>query len=206
MSGRPDRGGFTLTEMLLVTMLMGMLGAALAVSLLVSRNSYASSDAFLGVQYEARRALDATLRELREAGQIAPIVNQPRVDFQLARGFGLPAPCPPNAVCWGTENPVFPTGWIHYVVDGVTDPTNPRLVRCVSPNQADIIPADVPGGFAACRVLANHVGAFSATFTGGSARSVTLAMGVVRTSPNLPGGTMSTLPALLRTRVRLRNA
>jgi len=199
------RAGFTLVEILLVLALFSGLLAVLLASFLVSRTSYVSADAFVQVQQEARRAFDAMVKELREAGRVnnSVAIASPgvqRLDFQIDRGYDAAA-C--GGVCWGSDDPAFPTGWVHYVVDAATPPA-PRLMRCVTAGRLDPMPAN----FAGCRVLANHVSAdlANSAFTyDHSNRLVTVRLQAVLTSQQLPGGSVGTTPAPLLTQIRLRN-
>ena len=197
--------GFTLVEILFVLALFSGLLAALMASLLVSRTSYVSADAFVQVQQEARRAFDAMVKELREAGRVnndASIASPgvQRLDFQINRGYDAVA-C--GGVCWGSDDLALPTGWVHYVLDAATPPA-PRLMRCVTAGRLDPMPAD----FAGCRVLANNVSAAVAnssfTYDHGN-RIVTVRFQATLISQQLPGGSVSTTPAPLMTQVRLRN-
>ncbi|MBI2104359.1 MAG: type II secretion system protein [Candidatus Omnitrophica bacterium] len=199
------RAGMTLIEILFVLVIFGGLLATLMASLLVSRTSYVSADAFVQVQQEARRAFDVMVKELREAGQVnnnvaIAVPGVQRLDFQIDRGYDAAA-C--GGVCWGTENPAFPSGWVHYVLDAATPPA-PRLMRCVTAGRLDPMPAD----FAGCRVLANHVSAALANssfvYDHGN-RIVTVRLQASLTSQQLPGGTIGTTPVPLMTQVRLRN-
>ena len=201
---RPD-AGFTLIEIFVVTALFTALMAAMLASLLVGRSSYASADAYIQVQQEARRAFDSMVRELREGGNVngsasiaAPGVQ--RLDLQISRGYDATA-C--GGICWGTESATFPNGWIHYVLD-TSDPQRPRFMRCVTANRLDPMPAQ----FVGCRVLANSVssGLASTAFTYDHAnRMVTIKLQASVTSKQLPGGSMQAAPTPLTTRVRLRN-
>ena len=197
--------GLTLVEVLIVIALFSGILGALLVSLLVSRTSYVSADAYVQVQQEARRAFDHMVKELHHAGQVNnnnSIVDPPvqQLDFQVARGYDAAA-C--GGICWGSDDAAFPTGWIHYVLD-TADAQNARLMRCVTANRLDAMPAD----FAGCRVLANRVNPLLAnssfTYDHGN-RVVTVRLQTSITSLQLPGGTMGTAPAPLVTRVRLRN-
>lgn len=200
-----DRG-FTFVEVLIVVAIFMGLSAALLASLLVSRASYVSADAYVQVQQEARRAFDSMVKELHQAGRINNNVSildpgVQRLDFQIVLGYDA-AVC--GGVCWGSDDPTLPNGWLHYVLD-TADPQNARFMRCVSANRLDPMPA----GFAGCRVLANRVNPALAnssfTYDHGS-RTVTVRLQTSITSPQLPGGTVGTAPAPLLTRVRLRNA
>lgn len=201
-----DRRGFTLVEMLVVLGIFGGIVGALLVSLLVSRTSYVSADAYIQVQQEARRAFDSLVRELHHAGRVNNDVSllEPgaqRLDLQIVRSYDAAA-C--GGICWGSDDPALPTGWVHYVLDAA-DAQNARLMRCVTANRLDAMPAD----FAGCRVLANRVNPLLAnssfTYDHGN-RVVTVKLQTAITSPQLPGGLMGTAPAPLLTRVRLRNA
>lgn len=199
--------GLTLTEMLFVITILVVLVGVLLVSLLVSRLSYLSAEAYVQVQEQARRAFNAVVQELHQAGHVNNdvAIAEPgvqRLDFQIVRapGYDLAA-CGGN--CWGTDTPALPSGWIHYVLDP-TDPQNPRLMRCVTANRLDPMPA----GFAGCRVLAIYVNpslaATSFTYDQGN-RIVTVRIQNSISSLQLPGGSMGTTPVPLITRVRLRN-
>ena len=198
--------GLTLVEVLIVIAIFSGILGALLVSLLVSRTSYVSADAYLQVQQEARRAFDSMVRELHHAGRVNNDVSllEPgaqRLDLQIARGYDAAA-C--GGICWGTDDSALPNGLIHYVLD-TADAQNARLMRCVSANRLDPMPA----AFAGCRVLSNRVNPLLANssfvYDHGS-RAVTVRLQTAITSPQLPGGTMGTTPAPLITRVRHRNA
>jgi hypothetical protein len=179
--------------------ILSVLLAALLSSLLVSRNSYLSTDASVQVQEEARRAFRVMTQELRAAGNVnndasTDPAGVQRLDFQLARRYDAAA----AAVVWGSET--TDGAWVHYV----SDAPNRRLMRCVTANQLDAMPA----GFAGCRVLANAVSAPLAdtAFTYDHARlEVTIRLQTALASSQLPGGTLQVSPTPLTTRVRLRN-
>ena len=158
--------GFTLVEVMIVALLFLVVGGALLTTFLTGRTSYLSSDAFVLVQQEARRAFDVMVRELREAsasgGCAANATNGGlQLNFQVAQGYnqaGCPntACCPSgncaNAICWGSE--VAGNPWIHYALvdgDGNAATGNDRqLVRSLNKNaERNNVSA------AACRVLAN---------------------------------------------------
>jgi len=194
MRGQRWRAGLALLELLVVGIAFSLLLAALLSSLMVGRSSYLSADASVRVQEEARRAFQTATQELREAGN----VNSPgaqRLDFQTARSYDGAA-C--GGICWGTDDAGLPNGWLHYVVDAAEG----RLMRCVTANRDDFMPAN----FAGCRVLANdvNVNAAATSFAYDTAnRVVTVSLQTAITSAQLPGGSMAS-PAL-QTRVRLRN-
>lgn len=198
------RGGFTLTEVLVVVVIFAIILGVLLISFLISKNTYVSSDAYVQIQQEARRAFDAMAKELHQAGQVnngvtigAPGVQ--RLDFQIVRAYDQAA-CGGN--CWGTDDATLPNGWVHYVLD-TTSAQNARFVRCVTANRLDPMPA----GFAGCRVLANHLDPdlASTTFTyDHPTRVVAVTLQPVITSPHLAGGSLTTA-APLTIRIRLRN-
>ena len=198
--------GLTLTELLVVITLLTMVVGALLVSLLVSQASHFSAEAYVQVQQEVRRAFDHMVKELREAGRVnnGVAIAEPgvqRLDFQIIQGYDA-VTC--GGICWGTDDAAFPTGWIHYVVDA-TDPQHTRLMRCATANRLDPMPA----GFAGCRVLANNVNADLAqsAFTYDAANGIiTLKIQTAVVSQQLPGGSLSSTPAPVTTRVRLRNS
>ena len=197
--------GFTFVEVLAVTAVLGGLVGTLLLMLLMGRTSYDSAEASIQVQQEARRALDAVGRELREAGQVNNNVSigEPGVqqlDFQVSRGYDS-AGC--GGVCWGTNEPGLPDGWLHYVVDAA-DARNIRMMRCATAGRLDAMPA----GWAGCRVVANALsGAVADTaFTyDDAARLVTLRVQARLVSTRLAGGSAAASPAPLVSRVSLRN-
>lgn len=188
--------GFTLVELLIVVGALGVVTAATLLMFTSSHQTLRSSDAYLHVQQEARRALDAMSRELREAdhidtestGQGEDATDATRLNFQIARGYDV-AGCEEDAICWGndTDN----DGWVHYVRNGT------QLVRCQS-DASDTSIAD----YADCRILANDAESFLVSYTG-SSRTVSLELQVEQISDLLPGGASGT--GTLHTHVRLRN-
>ena len=202
--GRAQRG-FTMVELMIVALIMVILSGGVMVLFLTGRQSYLSADAFIVVQQEARKAFDNMVRELRESGNInIPAGNVRRLDFQVARGYNLAAPCPANAICWGNENAA--NEWVHYVITGNTQSV--QLVRCLS-NARDTVFAD----YSACRVLAQYVD--SSTDGAGNIRSrftwdavnqtVVLSLQIRYANPGIPDGFQQAAPVPLVARVRLRN-
>ncbi|GEM_PF-1564557 len=139
--------GFTLIELLVVIVIFGGIMAALMVAFLISESSYHTADSYVQVQQEARRAFDAMVKELREAGWDA--TNKPtvpgcagcgatgdrvwitnagtyvlnntagnRIDFQVALGYDLSTTV--------TGCPIAAVCW------GAQNPLNPA-----QPNQAN---------------------------------------------------------------------
>ena len=176
----------TLLEVLIATALFTVLAGVLSVSLMIGRRSYVSADAYVYVQQEARRAFDVMLKELRNAGQVSPAgAFVQRLDFQIGTGYTTAALCPSgvppqNGICWGTDDLAFPAGWLHYALDTVTFPTNPRLMRCATSTQLDHLAT--PAAFAGCRVLSNRVNTDPARtqflYTAGTIKTVTITLQV----------------------------
>ena len=201
------RRGFTLMEVLVTVVIFGVVLGVLLVSFLVSKNTYVSSDAYVRIQQEARRAFDSMVKELHQAGQVnnsvaiaAPGVQ--RLDFQIVRAYDAVACAATNGNCWGTDDAALPNGWLHYVLD-TADANNARFMRCVTANRLD----PMPGGFAGCRVLANSLNPALAstafTYDHGN-RMVTVMLQPTIISSQLVGGSLTTANPLT-TRVRLRN-
>lgn len=188
--------GFSLVELLIVIAALGMVLAATMLMFTSGHQSMRSGDAYLQVQQEARRALGAMSRELREADHIdtditaqgEDAVDAARLNFQIARGYDV-AGCEDDAICWGNED--SNDGWVHYLRNGA------QLVRCQS-DAADTVIAD----YSACRVLANDAQAFEVSYTDAS-RTVSMELHVEKSSDMLPGGASGT--GTLHTHVRLRN-
>ncbi len=97
--------GFTLIEILMVSVIMAVILGAILVTFVSGQASYMSMDSSIQVQEEARRAFDAMVREIREAGSVTPtttVNGKPALDFQVALGYNLTLTgCNPNAICWG---------------------------------------------------------------------------------------------------------
>ena len=197
--------GFSLVEVVIVTLISVVVLGALYAGALVSRKSYAFTDSSVRVQEGIRRAFSTMLAELRESVNVnnnVSIANPgvQRLDFQLSRGYDAAA-C--SGVCQGSDDPAWPTGWVHYLVD-TTTPQRVRLMRCVTANRLDTMPANFNG----CRVLANDVSSAltdSAFRYDSATRVITVQLPTSVTSQDLPNGRMVASPAPLVMRVRLRN-
>ena len=192
----PPRAGFTLTEILVVILLLLVIGGGLLTVLLIGQTSYISSDAYVQVQQEARKAFDNAVQELRQAGNVSLSADANQLHFQIARGYNTEAACQgPAATCWGSE---AATGeWVHLVVTG--DGDGVQMVRCVTAGVVNPVT-----DFTGCRVLANSVKGGTSSFAYDAAnRVVTLILEFEYRNSALPGGRQTTSP--LTARVRLRN-
>ena len=190
--------GFTLIELLIVAVALALVTGAIMLMFTSGHDSFLSTNAYLHVQQEARRALEAMSTELRTANHLdteltnaeenTPAGGATRLNFQISRGYDVNG-CTADAVCWGndTDN----DGWVHYLV------SNTQLFRCQSSNPDTNIM-----DFSACRVLANDAHSFLVDYASGT-RTVTLRLQVRNTSTLLPGGAMET--GTLRVQTRLRN-
>lgn len=102
---KTNRQGFTLPEALMVTGILGIVVGAMFVNSVNQQNAFFSMDNTIQAQEEVRRAMDVMVKELREANaQTCSAVkanNNSKLDFQLALGYNLAAPCPADATCWG---------------------------------------------------------------------------------------------------------
>jgi len=198
----------TLVEVLVVSALFGIIAATLLTGFLTGRNSYLSADAYIHVQQQARQAFDIMTKELRNAGKVnnnisilAPGVQ--RLDFQIDQGYDTTA-C--GGICWG-DGTTPPGRWIHYELQV----PNVRLVRYTTAAQLDPMPDPACG--VGCRVLANNVNTNLAATSfryDDTNKTVTCLLQILMTSPQLPGGSMSTggsgaNPLPLRTQIQLRN-
>jgi len=198
--------GFTLIELMMVSLLLTIIGGGLLTAFLSGQTSYLSADAYVQVQQEARKGFDNMIRELRES---KPSTASPTMDngngagsqlnLQIARGYNIAGCDTPPAICWGSE--AANGQWVHYAVVG-TSP-NKQLVRCVNASEAGAITSG-----AGCRVLANKIkvpnSANSATFTFSAPdNSVTMNLEVELQNAVLPTGRQTT--GVVTSRVRLRN-
>ncbi|MBI4354351.1 MAG: hypothetical protein HY595_03860 [Candidatus Omnitrophica bacterium] len=180
------------------------IGGTLAVSLLMNQRAFVTSEAYTYVQQQARRALDAMVKELREAGDIdSPTTTQDqdftsaaRLNFRIARNYDEVA-C--GGICWGNDTTTL--GWVHYLLD-TTDAQHARLLRCQS-TPADGSDAGITD-FSGCRTLSNDVQTFQVDYAD-SAKTVTIRLENRLSSQQIATGGLSTTPSPLRTQVRLRN-
>lgn len=192
------RRGLTLVELLIVTLLAAIVFGTLVVALMIGRTSLLSTDAYVLVQEEARRAFDTMTKELHESGNVdtelsaagADASNATRLNIQLTRGYNV-AGCTANAICWG--NDATNGGWVHYLVNSAI------LYRCQSA-ASDTAITD----FSGCRTIIRDVQTFSVDYSSAN-KTVTVRLATRYSSFQLPGGQMTTTPAPLRTQVRLRN-
>jgi len=160
--------GFTLVEILVVSVLMLVLGGALLTVFLVGQTSSISADAYIQVQQEARKALDIMVRELRESAKVSCNIaawpagalqecttntNDRRLNFQVVLGYGTTSPCNPDpGICLGANN--VKNNWVHYAIINGPNGTK-QLVRYVDASELGATPAVCNP--ASCRVLANNV-------------------------------------------------
>ena len=208
---RQRLSGFTLVEVLIVTLLLFIVGGGLLSTFLTGQASFLSGEAYVQVQQEARRAFDAMVRELREAGMltnpITTLANPKQLNFQVALDYNA------GAVQWGAA--AGDTGaWLHYAIKNLG--SGAQLIRYrTGPGTEQELP---PNTCAAptCRVLANNVRLETGTSTTpGNTRAadtflydatnkvVTINLQCERNDPKLPGGRQAT--PVLSSRVKLRN-
>lgn len=205
---QPVRGerGLSLMELMVTLAMLSVLVGVILGTFMIGRSSYTSADTYVQVQQAARQAFDNMVKELHGAGLVNNnvAIAEPgvqRLDFQISRGYDVAA-C--GGICWGTDDPAIPTGWVHYIVDA-SNAQNVRLMRCVTAGRLDAM----PGGFAGCRVLSNNVNgnlANTALAYDHANRTVLLRLQTLVTSSQVAGGTMRAAPTALTTHIRLRNA
>jgi len=198
--------GFTLVELLFVMAIFSGIIGALLLTFVVGRNSYLSSDAYIQVQQEARRAFDTMVKELREAGGTVTATAGPpsQLQFQIALGFNL-AGCAVNAVCWGAlnQNGSNQPGWsVRYRVSGT------QVIREVLDQNSTVQPGT--------RVLANNVnngvgadGQAATQFSyDGTNRVVTIRLDMAQPPGPVPknvGAVQDAFRPRLSTQIKLRN-
>ena len=191
---RLQRRGMSLVEAILSVVIFVVIAAGILVSMLMGNRSYVVNDAVVHVQEEVRRAFDSMVTELREAGgAVAVTGGGSGLEFQLALGYNLAAPCLASAVCWGARdlNGVNQALWlIRYRLNGtqlireVLNNANPRVVQST-------------------RVLANDVSSVAFTY---NTNIVRVQLQIRDTRPQLPGGGLNAGVVPIVTQVRLRNA
>ena len=224
--------GFSLAEIIIVAFLMVLVGGALIVVMISGPISLRSSDAYVLVQEEARKALNAMLRELRQAGpstgttqiRVNPFNPNPQLDFQMARlydnnicGAGTACGNPDGTICRGTCWGDVNTGeWLHLVWLPANPPTTPtpQLIRCatgVGTRDTVINNGNIPGvcnGGAGFQVLANNVGNVQFILVSAAQKLWRVTLQVTYANAALPNGSMSLTPpggTPLTAEVRLRN-
>ena len=181
-------------ELMLALVVFTIVSGLVLVSILTSNQTYATSQALVNVQQEARRALQFMARELRGAGGAVTGWGSSQFNFQLGLGYNLAGTVPgclPDAFCWGAidANGTPNFNWsVRYMVNGT------QLVREV---------LDTGGVVTGMRVLANNVSQITFTDVGGAANTVGLHLQVVQQGPLFPGG-VKTSPGTLHMQVRLR--
>lgn len=186
----PHARGLSLTELLIVLIVLILVGAALVLSVEVSSQAVRSQDAWLTVQADARRALDAMTGELRQGRVVAWSATQ----LNLQRALGVGAPCAPQTVCWGAtdQNGVKQANWrIRYRLDG-------SQVRRELLNAADTLQ---PG----TRILANDVTQLTFSHNPAPANVVTVQLQARESGQYLPGGSMAASASPLVVQIKLRN-
>jgi len=201
-------GGFTLVELLVVSVLLMLLGGALIVMLLTGQTSYFSADASLQVQQEVRKALDYMVHELRESGRIwcgsgaspatwpAGNCNSTRLNFRVARRYDAST----GSIVWGSDQ--SDTDFVHYEVVTVSGRTRLQRFR----GTTDTMAAPNPCSSATCTVLANNIRLTPGVspFTWNDTNRVMTITIEVSSSSNLVAGAVRTTSPLTA-QVRLRN-
>jgi len=193
--------GFTLTELMIVSVLVIIITGGLLAGLFAGKASFETSDAATFVQQQSRQAFDAMVRELREAGNVGTtaITNGSiQLNFQIVRGYNNEAGC--TDICWGSEQAL--SGWVHYALIGNAG-NDRQLVRCVNTSQTNEIAALGSG----CRVMANsvaHPNAGGLPLFSISGEVVTIHLEIEYLNSALPGGG-SRSTGVLTSQVRLRN-
>lgn len=212
------RGGFTLIEISIVTVIFLVIAGGLFTAFLTGRTSFFTADAYIQVQQEGRRAFDTMVRELREARLNNPGgtsvqlgTDAVQLNFQIARGYAIEASCQsPDTICWGSEEV---TGeWVHYAIIENTTDDIVQLQRCRSAAGSETTTSAWIAG--SCRVLANHVRVVDGTpnfelvddpLPGGDTKvdRVVIKLQIGYDHPMLPGGSLDT--AMLTSTIEMRN-
>ena len=181
--------------MVVVVVLM-VVGSGLMAAFMTGQTAYLSADVSIQVQEEMRKALDAMVKELREAGSVVPSSGNRQLDFKVALGYNQPgiAGCPEDETCWGARDVAgtpHPDWTVRYLV------SDNQLVR-------EVYDASTPARRQSRRVLANLIDSEGPIFAWNATdRIVTIGLQVQANSPFLPGGLQSTG---VSTQVRLRNS
>ncbi len=143
---RRGRAGFTLLEVMIVMTLLGLVMAAVSITMETSRGAVNTSSAVTKAENLCYRALYRIVNEVRDAGKVtlapalAPPLSSPEINFQNSLGYVAGAPVwgdplriqfvPGSGRVTWTENP------------GLANERSVGLVRSV----ADYLEGEVPNG------------------------------------------------------------
>ncbi len=191
-----DRG-FTLVEVIVVSLLVLVVVGGLLTTYLVGQTSFFSAEAATVIQQQARQAFDNVVRELRESTTVScgtagttTTCTSRRLNFQVVQGYAGGSPVLGD----GTTTDRF----AHFIITGTG--ADEQLVRCDGSTAPTVAITD----FSGCRVLANHVdGATSDLRWDNVARIVTLNLEIEYAHSILPTGSQTT--GVLTSQVKLRN-
>ena len=200
MTGRRGRAGFTLTELLIVGAVLSVVLGGMLVTLVNGQASYLFLETSVQVQEEARRAFDAMVREIREAGSVTLVTllgGNSALDFQIPLGYNLTLNgCAASSICWGAfdgANQPQPGWHVQYHVETPTG-QQAQLVREVLNNE---------GTSQLKRVLTTLVDGSATTFAiTGDIVTINLQLSTPHNAL-LPGGVQSSAP--LTAKISLRN-
>lgn len=171
--------GLSLLELIIVAAIFVVMTASLLISFVVGRRSHVAGDAYVQVQQEARRAVDAMIKELRETTSDRMFLSgTSTVMFQVPHdNDGDGSVATGGTLEWGA--PGVDEGCLQYTFTGT------RIERTLLAGPFDL-PATSCGDQVAgttTRVLGNEVNALTfTTATGGLQVSVTTQM-----TSQLPG-------------------
>jgi len=186
--------GLTLTELIVVAALFVVLIGALVVSYLTSRRSHLSAEAYIQVQQEARRALEAMVKELRESRSDRLFLSgTSTIVFQVPNdNDGDGSVVSGGTLEWGA--PTIADGCVQYTLTGT------ELQRTLLTGPMDVQGATCGGQVdgTTARILGNDVDEVTFTSTTGGLQ-VSIA---TELTSQLPG---SGQRATLSSRVQFRN-
>ena len=194
-----SRRGFSLVEVLIVSLLVIVIGGGLLTAFFAGRTSFLLADVSTIIQQQARQAFDNMVRELRESATIScaeagttSTCTDRRLNLQIVRNYVG------GAVVLGSDLAV--NDFIHYIITGTGD--DAQLVRCRS--SAATTATSTFGDFSGCRVLANYVDGASSNFSWDNMdQNITLNLEIKYMDTALPTGSRTT--TVLTSRVKLRN-
>jgi hypothetical protein len=178
---------------------VGIVSIVFGISIMGYRSNVLG-EAYVGVQADARRAMDQMVAELRQAGTVSVLPGAPPnppdniLEFQTNLGVG--APCGAGVTCWGAVDQAGApqAGWrIHYRRNAATNQILREILDAGGISQ--------PG----TRVMVNNATQLTFTFNPPPLNSITAQLQIGWQTPDLPGGTLTASPTPLVFEVRLRN-
>lgn len=169
--------GMSLVEMMITAFLFSIILGAIMITLSTGRASLSTGSSQVDVQQDARKALNAMVRELRQAGMTTILGVPADGSINSSITFQIPSSISVAGPVW--------SGAIQYSLGGLN---NRQLLRVQSGNT---------------RVMGNNISNISFSRNAGSPETLNISVSVQKNT--FPGFVARQSTAALSSRVRLRN-